>query len=99
MRSAKPGKNTSRAEVANVSEHGFWMLVDGREFFVAFEHFPWFREASIAKLFEVELAGPDHLHWPALDVDLSIESIEHPERFPLASRVRERPTKRRPRSK
>lgn len=91
MSSAKPGKSTSRVEVANVSEHGLWLLVDAREHFLAFEHFPWFREASVNELFHVTLAGPGHLYWPDLDVDLALESIEHPERFPLVSRVRERP--------
>jgi hypothetical protein len=96
MKSAKRGKSISRAEVANVSQHGFWLLVDGRELFLAFEHFPWFRDASVSALFAVVLAGPGHVHWPELDVDLTLESIEHPERFPLVSRVRERaPTWRR----
>jgi hypothetical protein len=31
----------------------------------------------------VRWPSPDHLHWPDLDVDLSVESIEHPEKFPL----------------
>jgi hypothetical protein len=31
------------------------------------------------------LQGPEHLYWPDLDIDLSVESIEHPERFPLVS--------------
>jgi hypothetical protein len=66
------------------------MLVGGRELFLAFEHFPWFRDASVNELFDVELSSPEHLHWPALDVDLAVESIEHPEKFPLVSRVRER---------
>ena len=91
MKSASRGKSTSKAEVANVSEHGFWLLLEGRELFVAFEDFPWFRDVTLNELFHVELAGPGHLHWPALDADLAVESIEHPERFPLVSRVRERP--------
>jgi len=56
--------------------------------FLPFDKFPWFREAPIAKLVRVELPSPDHLYWPGLDVDLAVESIEHPERFPLVSRVR-----------
>jgi hypothetical protein len=46
------------------------------------------RDAPIAKLLHVKLAAPDHLDWPDLDVDLAVESIEHPERFPLVSKVR-----------
>lgn len=74
-----------------MSSHGLWLLVDGRELFVAFEHFPWFRDASIAQLLSVKLISPEHLYWPELDVDLAVDSIEHPEKFPLVSRVRERP--------
>lgn len=25
----------------------------------------------------------DFLYWPDLDIDLTVESIEHPEKFPL----------------
>ncbi len=72
--------------MTNVSVHGLWVLVDERELFLPFDVFPWFRRAPITKLFRVELAGPGHLYWPDLDVDVSVESIEHPERFPLVSR-------------
>jgi hypothetical protein len=64
------------------------MLIQERELFVAFEHFPWFRNAPIAEILEVQMPGPDHLYWPKLDVDISIESIEKPEAFPLISRDR-----------
>ena len=95
MESAKRGKSTSRAEVTNVSEHGFWMLVDKRELFVAFDHFPWFRNANVITLFHVERPSAGHLHWPSLDIDLAVDSIEYPEKYPLVSHVRERPPRRR----
>ena len=99
MKSAKRGRNTSAAEVTNVSAHGFWILVNDRELFVPFTSFPWFREAPIAKLLHVEMPGADHLYWPDLDVDLSIASIEDPERFPLISgAAARRDPPRRPRS-
>jgi hypothetical protein len=64
-----------------------WLLVDAREVFLAFEAFPWFRDASIAQLARIERPGPDHLRWPDLDVDLSIHSLDHRERYPLVSGV------------
>jgi len=88
MRSAQRGKRTSVAEVGNVSAHGLWLLLGDRELFLPFDKFPWFRDAPIAQLVNVELLSPDHLYWPDLDVDLAVESIEHPERFPLVSKVR-----------
>jgi len=88
MRSAQRGKRTSVVEVGNVSAHGLWLLLGDRELFLPFDKFPWFRDAPIAQLVNVELLSPDHLYWPDLDVDLAVESIEHPERFPLVSKVR-----------
>ena len=88
MRSGQRGKRTSVVEVTNVSPHGFWLLLGDRELFLSFDKFPWFRDAPIAKLVRVELPSPDHLYWPDLDVDLAVESIEHPERFPLVSKTR-----------
>ena len=88
MKSAKLGKRTSAVEVSNVSKHGFWLLVDDAERFVPFKEFPWFKEAAIGQLLNVELASPRHLYWPDLDVDLAVESIDHPERFPLISKER-----------
>ena len=79
-------------EVTNVSPHGFWLLIAGQEKFVSFQVFPWFRDASIADLAAVDLPSPHHLRWPRLDIDLAVESIDHPERFPLIARSR--PTRR-----
>jgi len=88
MRSERRGKHTSSAEVTNVSAHGIWVLVNDREIFLSFDLFPWFQDASIGKVLRVELRSPGHLYWPELDVDLALESIDHPERFPLVSRAR-----------
>jgi hypothetical protein len=82
-------------EVTTISESGFSVRVEGRELFVAFDQFPWFRHARVSDLFQVELVTPDQLRWPTIDADLSVRSIEHPEEFPLVSRperVKEAPT-------
>jgi hypothetical protein len=84
-----PGTSTSAAEVTNVSRHGFWLLVDERELFLPFEEFPWFERAPVGAILRVERPSPSHLYWPEVDVDLSLESIEHPERFPLKARLRD----------
>lgn len=99
MKSAKLGKRTSQVEVTNVSKHGFWLLIGDRERFVPFEQFPWFREAPIGHLLNVELPTAHHLYWPDLDVDVAVESIDHPERFPLVSKVRSNPPSQRTRPK
>ncbi len=86
MSSRKLGEHTSKVEVTNVSVHGLWLLTDDRELFLPFDDFPWFRDAPIGKVLNVQEPTPGHFFWPDLDVDLEIESIEHPERFPLEAR-------------
>ena len=81
-----PGTATSTAEVTNISRHGFWVLIDEREHFLPFDEFPWFKRAAVEAILRIEQPAPGHLHWPELDVDLSLGSIEHPERYPLTSR-------------
>jgi hypothetical protein len=86
--------STSTVELSNVSAHGIWLLIDERELFLPFDEFPWFREATIAQLASIERPSRESLRWLDLDMDLSIDSIEHPDRYPLvsraAARVRER---------
>lgn len=86
MKSAQPGSGTSGVELSNVSQYGLWLLVDGRERYLPFADFPWFRDATIGQLSLIERPAEDHLRWPELDVDLTLESIDRPEDFPLVSR-------------
>ncbi len=97
MTSAARGKSTLDVEVTNISKHGFWLLIQGRELFLPFEQFPWFKDVPVGQLLNVELPHPHHLYWPDLDVDLAVESIEHPERFPLVSKARVKTTAQRAR--
>lgn len=87
MTSAALGRSTSPVEVTNISQHGFWLLLNDEELFLPFSEFPWFKDATVGKIVHVELPSSSHLYWPDLDVDLAVESIRHPEQFPLISRA------------
>jgi hypothetical protein len=87
MKSATLGLNTSPVEVTNISRHGFWLILEDEELFLPFSDFPWFQDAAVRKILNVELPSSNHLYWPELDVDLAVESIRYPERFPLVSQV------------
>ncbi|MGH8564925.1 MAG: DUF2442 domain-containing protein [Gammaproteobacteria bacterium] len=69
-----------------MSKHGFRLLLDDEELFLPFTEFPWFKDAPIGKLLNVERPRAHHLYWPDLDVDLAVESIRHPEQFPLVAK-------------
>ncbi len=83
MRSLKHGENISEIEVQGISFHGIWLYVKRKEYFLPFKDFPWFKQATISDINNVRLSHGYHLHWPALDVDIELESLEHPDRYPL----------------
>lgn len=94
-KSSARGAPVSRdVEVLALTPHALWLLVEGREHMLDFERFPWFREASIRTAMNVELRFGAHLHWPDLDVDLHVDSLSDPGRFPLVARAARRPRRR-----
>ena len=87
MKSVKRGRRISAIEVTGISRQGFWLRLGSKERFVAFKEFPWFRDASVAAITAVERPSANHLHWPELDIDLAVDSLDHPERYPLVSKA------------
>ena len=83
MKLKKLGKNISKVEVANISQHGFWLMINEQEHFLSYEDFPWFKEAKISEITDIEFTHSHVLHWPKLDIDLSIEIINRPEKYPV----------------
>lgn len=89
MRSKKPGSVTSKikdVEVLNISERGIWIYVGGKEYFLGTENYPWFRNATIAEICSLEILHGRHLHWPDLDVDLELDCLENPDKYPLEAK-------------
>ena len=86
MKLQRHGESTSALEVTNIESKGFWLFIDGRELYLDYTTFPWFLDAPVKKIIDVERESNGSLHWPQLDVDLTIEMIEHPERFPLKAK-------------
>ena len=87
MSSEPLGLGTSELEVTSISAQGIRLLVDGRELFLSYGDFPWFKNVSVAGILNVERPSPGHLHWPDLDVDLGIEAMENPGRYPLKAKT------------
>jgi len=86
MSSQAPGNITSTVGVTNVSGHGLWLLTPGKELFLSYEDFPWFRDQTIRSVTNVEQVSTGHFYWPDIDVDLTEVIIEHPEQFPLTAK-------------
>jgi hypothetical protein len=86
MKSQPLGPTTSRVEVQNVSAKGIWLYVNGKEYFLAHSEYPWFRDARIGEVLNVQVLHGGHLCWPDLGVDLDVDTFEHPDAYPLIFR-------------
>ncbi len=82
MKSQKLGRSTL-VEIQNISDRGIWLLVGRREYFLPHEDFPWFTNATVKQISNVDLIHGHHLIWPDLDVELELESLENLENYPL----------------
>jgi len=58
-------------------------LARDKELFLPYEDFPWFKDQPVKAILNVQEPSIGHFFWPDIDVDLTEEMIEHPERFPL----------------
>ena len=69
--------------VLMINSQGMMLSVQGNDYFVSYNRVPWLRDARISSALNVRMAGQNAIEWPDLDVDLEIESLKHPERYPL----------------
>ncbi len=86
MKSSALGSSTSAVEVSHISSNGLWLLARDKELFLPYNDFHWFKDRTVAEILQVEEPTPGHFYWPQLDVDLTLEIIENPQRFPLKSK-------------
>jgi hypothetical protein len=86
------GKNTSRnkpqeASVEDITSFGIWLHVSGQEYFLDYVKYPWFQDATIRQITNVKFTNGFHLYWPHLDIDLELDSLQHPEAYPLSYKI------------
>ena len=80
--SKKPGKNIE-ASVQGISAQGLWLFAAGKEYFLPHRDFPWFKGAKLQDVLAVKTPSAGHFYWPAIDVDLHLESLLQPQKYPV----------------
>jgi hypothetical protein len=86
MKLLEHGKSTLLS-VENITPFGIWLLVKEKEYFLEYENYPYFKGQPIKVIQNVKLLHGFHLYWPELDVDLEIDNLENPEKYPLKSKI------------
>ncbi len=69
--------------VLMINAQGIMLSVCGNDYFLSYNRIPWMRNASIKSVLNVKMSGRNAIEWPDLNVDLEIDSLKHPERYPL----------------
>jgi hypothetical protein len=87
MKSLKRGKYIL-ANVENITPFGIWLYLNKKEYFLSYKDYPYFKEQTIGSILNVRLLHGFHLYWPELDVDLELDNLENPEKYPMIDKVR-----------
>jgi len=86
MKSFKHGKSIS-VSVENITPFGIWIFAKEKEYFLSYKDYPYFKEQTLNSIQNVQLLHGYHLYWPELDVDLEIDNLENPGKYPLKSKI------------
>jgi hypothetical protein len=86
MTSLKRGQSTS-VSVENITPLGIWLYAKEKEYFLSYKDYPYFKDQTIGSIQNVQLLHGFHLYWPELDVDLEIDNLENPEKYPLKDKA------------
>ena len=76
-------KEKKHVKVRSIMPDGIFLSVYENDYYLSYNRLPWFRNAKLSDIFNVSMMGDDAIRWEALDVDLEIESLIHPEKYPL----------------
>ena len=83
MKLSMHGTDILEVEVVQIDRHGIWLNVKDTEYFLSYKEYPWFKDAKVSALLNIELLHENHLHWPDLDVDLTTEMLSDPQKYTL----------------
>jgi len=79
----KEHSQDTQVSVLMINDKGIMLSVKGNDYFISYNRIPWMKEACISDALNVQMSGRNAIEWPKLDVDLEIDSLKHPERYPL----------------
>ncbi len=69
--------------ITGINTLGLYILVEDKEYFIPFDHYPAFRKATLEQIFKYKRISPSQFTWPELDCDIELLALEKPEQFPL----------------
>ena len=80
---SKSNTSSTSVSVLMINAQGIMLSVQGNDYFLSYNRIPWMQDAPVRSVLNVQMSGSRAIEWPDLDVDLEIESLRYPERYPL----------------
>ena len=81
----RPDKRNLALDITGISAEGFWLLVGEDQYFLSYDNFPGFRNASEQELSDIRIMENQHFFWDKLDIDLTLDMIKNPGEYPSVS--------------
>lgn len=75
--------NAISASVLMINNQCVMISVEGNDYFLSYNRVPWMKDATVRNILNIKMSGKNAIEWPDLDIDLEIDSLKHPERYPL----------------
>ena len=79
----KSNSQDTSVSVLMINDKGIMLSVKGNDYFISYNRMPWIKNASITDALNVQMSGRNAIEWPTLNIDLEIDSLKHPKRYPL----------------
>jgi len=76
-------KMKEKSPAVAICPEGIMISLNEQDYFLSYNRVPWMKDATINEVLDVRMSGKNVIEWPKLDVDLEVESLRHPERYPL----------------
>ena len=77
------GSNTLTNEVTGITKDGLWIYVNEKEYYIPFKEYPMLKNKPVDQIFDLKYSPPNHLYWEGLDIDIELEALRNPEKYPL----------------
>ncbi|MDR0823469.1 MAG: DUF2442 domain-containing protein [Prevotella sp.] len=76
-------KSITDLSVIAINSLGVDIFCNGEKLLISYDFCPYFKDAKVKDIFDVRLIGGDVLCWDNLDIHILIDSIKHPEKYPI----------------
>lgn len=76
-----------KVAVTRVSSRGIWLKTPDRKFFLSYYDFPWFKNKPMQAVLHVKELTPGEFYWPEINVNLGVDTLRSPHRFPPQQRA------------